>query len=360
MLSWDEWKNKNSQNISHIAGFEEIFVDSILRKIPEISPEDVISQYHFTDFNEKNRYIDFMIINTSKGYQLPIELDGYSKLELERDYSKFNDFLERQNALTAKFGILLRYTNKKMFNEQSSIINEIRDVLNKQGQKLSTEQINNKHIQTTIQDYEEMNSSLQEQVAVHNNTISQKESTIHQTIKEIQHQLNDLTKQKAITQQVAASPIPTYPSNETFSIKKIVIGGSILLLCLVIGSFIAKEKLNANALKSELNMPPSKTISAKESTHLNSISADQAHQFIGTNQTVCGQIVEIKNFSKGQYLNFSKAFPNQPFTAVVWSNDMSSVGNIDSNQKLCVTGPITSFKGKPQMQIKTSQQISFI
>ena len=355
MLDWNSWKLENKDNISHIAGFEEIFIDSILSNIPEISPDDVISQYHFTDFNGKNRYIDFMIINPSKGYQLPIELDGYSKLELERDYSKFNDFLERQNALTSKFGILLRYTNKKMFNEQASIIKEIKDVLNRQNQRLSTEQINNHHIQTTIKDYEDMILDLQNQVESHN---SQTESSIHQTIKEIQKQLNNLSNQTTIipTQSPVISSIPS--DEGYFSVRKIIIAGSIFLLCVVVGSLLIKTKLNLHATNVELDTSETKLSAVKESAKISGISADNANQYIGTNQKVCGQIVEVKNFSKGQYLNFNKNFPNQPFTLVIWNSDLANLEKIEPYKELCVTGLIFSYKGKPQMQIKSHNQIS--
>lgn len=134
-MNWNEWKAINKNKIQHIVGFEEKFVDDVLSKIPLILPEDVIPQYPFTDAKGIDRQIDFMIINNTKGYLLPIELDGYSKLEIEKGYHKFNNLLERQNSLTAKFGTLLRYTNKKMLNESQYIIQEITEILKQQAQR---------------------------------------------------------------------------------------------------------------------------------------------------------------------------------------------------------------------------------
>ena len=45
------------------------------------------------------------------------------------DYSRFIDFLRRQNALVNTFGIVLRYTNKEMFQNTAFIISEIRNTL---------------------------------------------------------------------------------------------------------------------------------------------------------------------------------------------------------------------------------------
>lgn len=130
MLDWDTWKFFNKNKLTHIAGYEEKFVDLILSNIPEITPEDVISQYHFIDRKGNSRFIDFFILNKEKFYILPIELDGVWK---SQNYEAFNDMLERQNSLIEKFGTVLRFSNKKMFEEPNEIIAEIRDILNKQS-----------------------------------------------------------------------------------------------------------------------------------------------------------------------------------------------------------------------------------
>lgn len=104
----------------------------VLSKIPEIDPGDLISQYPFTDQKGGSRRIDFMIINEKKGYKLPIELDGLTKFlgsDERPDYSRFIDFLRRQNALVNTFGIVLRYTNKEMIQNTAFIISEIRNTL---------------------------------------------------------------------------------------------------------------------------------------------------------------------------------------------------------------------------------------
>ena len=55
MLTWQQWKQDNSDKIQHIVGYEERFVDEILCRIPEIEPTDVIAQYHFKDNQSGNR-----------------------------------------------------------------------------------------------------------------------------------------------------------------------------------------------------------------------------------------------------------------------------------------------------------------
>jgi hypothetical protein len=97
---WDDWINNNLDNLYHPMDYELQFVNTILKNIPELSPNDVFAQHHFVDQQGKNRYIDFMIKNNYKNYLLPIELDGFWKVS---NYTDFNDMLSRQNALISKY-----------------------------------------------------------------------------------------------------------------------------------------------------------------------------------------------------------------------------------------------------------------
>ena len=71
-------------------------------KITEISFEHITAQFHFTDSNGGNRYIDLIIVNESNGCRLPIELDEYWEIT---NYYDFNDMLGKQNDLSADIRI---------------------------------------------------------------------------------------------------------------------------------------------------------------------------------------------------------------------------------------------------------------
>lgn len=137
-MNWQTWKKKNKKKLYHHQGFEQQFVESVLEKIEELKPEDVVAQYPFIDADGGQRYIDFLIQNEAQGWLLPIELDGLGKMMGFQDkpsYERFHDFLMRQNHILFLFPCLLRYDNKMMLNEPHKIIAEIKRFLHLQSQQ---------------------------------------------------------------------------------------------------------------------------------------------------------------------------------------------------------------------------------
>ena len=302
MLSWDEWKTNNKDKISHVVGYEEHFVDNILSQIAEVSPQDVIAQYHFIDSKGKNRYIDFMIKNEVKGYLLPIELDGYDKLKLHESYDRFDDFIERQNALIAQFGVLIRYTNKKMFNEPEQIIQEIRQALIKQNAK--------KILPLT--------------------TALPKPNYSVNNLKEINIKITENESKEHIKKGIIGR-------------KAYTLWGFNLIVMIV--AFLAFKIY----------------IDYKDLRNLDStiVLPNKARNYIGQYKKVCGTVAELKNFSKGIYLNFGQKFPHQSITAVIWDNKNFAVSEEIVNTEICVEGKITRYRDKPQININHSNQISY-
>ena len=161
-MSWEEWIYANKKELKHVAGYEEQFVRCILAQVPEIKPEDVVAQYHFTDSNGGNRYIDFMIENKSKGYLLPIELDGYWKV---KTYREFDDMLKRQNDLVKIYGVLLRYTNKKMELDPQGIIKEIRHTLHLQNTNQLSAKVTKEQTAKRFKEYQNQLAWYEQQLA---------------------------------------------------------------------------------------------------------------------------------------------------------------------------------------------------
>lgn len=294
-MDWDEWIAENRKQIEHVAGYEENFVRTILAKIPEIRPEDVTAQYHFKDSNGGNRYIDFMISNQSRGYQLPIELDGYWKVNNYRD---FNDMLERQNDLMAIYGVLLRYTNNKMNQEPDKIVIEIRKTLELQSKNQLSQKTVEKQNQQRVNEYQQelnqLKNELTKQKATNNrssSTITGSEiASIQAAIAELQADINQNNASKV--QHVPIEPVIVSKSKEPTKIKvtanQMLIAGSAGLVIVALGANAFFNKSNDNAPIALVGESSSLVYEADdEQTNINSSNAiaDNAQASMNTSAT---------------------------------------------------------------------------
>ncbi|MFA0226206.1 hypothetical protein AB4483_19275 [Vibrio splendidus] len=399
MLSWESWKQKYSKQIEHVAGYEEAFVDKILSQIPEINPEDVFPQYHFIDDHGGNRYIDFMIKNESKGFYLPIELDGTYK---DTDHQRWKDFLVRQNSLITKFGIVLRFSNKQMLWDSPNVISKIRNTLHVQTQNQATEASKEKERDNLISWYNKELSKLEDS-NTNSNDITKQIQELRTLVEELQ--LAQPAIQKGTDSLVA----------KKYSTKNLLgIGFGVLLAIALTISFYANQyssrthefvsfssepevKLTESTRSVEKDVSntlglletASEALEAPRKTHSHDVNAWEevpedeiestlsdntllptgaitsrtAAQYIGTQQVICGVVSQVTEFSQGTYLNFDKRFPDTEFSGVIWNSDSNKVLSDQAsfneylNQKVCVSGKVDIYNGRSQVVVKRSSQL---
>jgi hypothetical protein len=95
------------------------------------------------------------------------------------------------------------------------------------------------------------------------------------------------------------------------------------------------------------------------------IKPDEAANHIGETVTVCGKIFGGKFFDRGEskitLLNMGAAFPKSPLTIVISGEDRknfkSAPEEFYSEKNVCVKGVVKEYKGKPQIFIKTEEDI---
>ncbi|MFC0819864.1 hypothetical protein [Moraxella marmotae] len=353
-MNWQQWKEKYSKQIQHIAGYEEAFVDNILTKIPNLQPSDVVPQYHFLDKMGKNRYVDFMIINPAKNWLLPIELDGYAKMVGNgEEYHRFQDFLVRQNAMVQQFGLVLRYTNKAMFNQSYMIIKEIADVLNRQTEAKSTQDIQAANTRQMIQDYEAKIAQLQNQMNQQSN--GQMNEQMMAVLSEMRTEIS-LLKQSQSTEQ------PPVLTKNKANHKMIWVVLGVVILALLIGltmNFSGKKSKsssvnnsfsqNADSATASEPAPISKTLEIEDKS---ATESNHKQYTVGEIANVCGVVSEVKyNADNGNnYLNINGKFPNQEITFTVWITDDLSYY---TNKTVCTYGEIKQYKGRLSINVNS-------
>lgn len=86
------------------------------------------------------------------------------------------------------------------------------------------------------------------------------------------------------------------------------------------------------------------------------ISVYEVDAHIGESTTVCGEVSQISQTSKATYINFGGIYPKHKFSAVIWSNNIMPTSE---GSKICITGLVESYKGVPQIVIRSVEnQIS--
>ena len=95
------------------------------------------------------------------------------------------------------------------------------------------------------------------------------------------------------------------------------------------------------------------------------ISAFEALEHVGEEATVCDSVASTRyaSSSRGQptFLNLGRAYPNQPFTIVIWGSNRSNFPEAPerayAHTRVCVTGGISEFGGVPQIVVEEPRAI---
>ena len=392
-MNWQQWKAKYHRELEHIAGYEEKFVDLVLMNIPNLQPTDVIPQYHFKDSSGKNRYIDFMIISQHKNWLLPIELDGYAKMVGNgNDYERFTDFLERQNAMIKQFGLVLRYTNKAMFNQSPRIISEIADTLYRQSQDKSTRDIQEANTKQMMSDYEHKIAQLQANNDNHQN------QEILALISSMQNEIKTLKQSKP----TEIEPIQSESKSKLPYIIGLAVVAVIGLVGLASSGFFTKPAEEAPSIaeeqtvyipqepiiverevvkevpvyveapkpepviqsKPEPKIEPKPTVQEPIQAEIkpepkpvtvskpNPVSEPKNKYTVGKVANVCGTVSEVRyNQSNGNnYLNINGKYPNQEITFTVWINEDLSYY---TGKTICTYGDVQEYKGRLSINVNS-------
>ncbi len=97
--------------------------------------------------------------------------------------------------------------------------------------------------------------------------------------------------------------------------------------------------------------------------HAQNIKPEDAANHLGETVTVCGKIFGGKFFDKSEMtlLNMGAAFPKSPLTIVIAKDDRKNFKTAPeefySDKNVCITGVVKEYKGKPQIFIKSEDDI---
>lgn len=92
------------------------------------------------------------------------------------------------------------------------------------------------------------------------------------------------------------------------------------------------------------------------------ISAAQAKEHIGAQAVVSGKVAEVNIAKAIIRINLDKAYPAQPFTAVIFSektNLFPDVANL-KGKSVEVSGKISAYRERPQIVLTSTNQLKVV
>ncbi len=97
---------------------------------------------------------------------------------------------------------------------------------------------------------------------------------------------------------------------------------------------------------------------------LRTLTTAEAKNHIGERATLCGVVESGRYSTSGRqptFLNLDKAYPNQPFTVLIWAANREKFGKPEETYKgkrICVTGTIESYQNAPEIVLDDPRDLT--
>lgn len=123
--------------------------------------------------------------------------------------------------------------------------------------------------------------------------------------------------------------------------------------------------LSGRGLAQETNATSAVANSNSAATNTNSavrISAAEAKSHVGAEVIVGGKVAEVNKNERLMRLNFDKAYPNQPFTAIIFADHTNLFPEVDKfkDKNVEVSGKIADYRGRPEIIITSTNQLKVV
>jgi hypothetical protein len=87
----------------------------------------------------------------------------------------------------------------------------------------------------------------------------------------------------------------------------------------------------------------------------------EAKNHVGENATVGGTIASQTTATGSHgtptFINLDQPYPHQVFTVLIWGSDKAAVGTIPETGRVCAKGPITLYRGVPEIVVHKSADL---
>jgi DNA/RNA endonuclease YhcR with UshA esterase domain len=117
----------------------------------------------------------------------------------------------------------------------------------------------------------------------------------------------------------------------------------------------------ATAQEAPKTEAPSKTEPAKAEEPAK-IGAAEAAKYVDKTMIVTGKVAQVTIRERLVYVNLDKAFPDSPFTLVVFARATNQFGDLSKlkDKNVEAKGKVEDYRGKPQIVLSSSNQLTVI
>lgn len=97
----------------------------------------------------------------------------------------------------------------------------------------------------------------------------------------------------------------------------------------------------------------------------NTLNSSEVDLFVNKKACVCGTVVSARKINNGSiFFNFDAKFPNHTFSGSIWGTNTKNFSYDPEaeflGKRLCITGKIADYKGKPTMNIEHEKKVTFL
>jgi very-short-patch-repair endonuclease len=393
-----EWIKDNKGKFG--SPYEELFVRNVLSRIPDFSFETLQAQMPFKDFNGTQRYCDFAFTE-GPGIKIALEVDGWDKRGTGsgQTYNELDDWLERQNALVYEGWVPLRFSNRRVRDKPSKVVEHIvltlrrerknpkyqdkltqsLGELNKKSQdarKLSAElqglrdELASVQRAKNIERAERTRREAELKILVQRAELASQEKTrLEEELVAAQNALDLLSRTKSLA-PAEQRKLDDYDAKmEKLEGEVDIMKTTIWALALIIGLVIV-----ALIFRDRGPVPPGPTptpiVETPPPTPGSScevpISWQEAKGLVGQTVALSGPVVgvtsNLKEKGRPTWINIGAPFPaTSRLTLVIWGNNIERFGiglaTRLQGKTVCALGKVTLYRDSPQIELKHPGQL---
>ncbi|WP_368935082.1 endonuclease domain-containing protein [Alcaligenes faecalis] len=381
-MDFSNWVERNQDKLG--SEYEILFAERVLPLVEGLRCDQVKAQHHFIDSDGKNRYCDFVIVE-SDIIRVAIEIDGYDKrgTGTGMSYEDFLDWQRRQASLASQGWHVLRFANRDVRDAPSRCAEHISELLN----RLRKKQTGRVEI-VTIQPEPAMKSP----EATSTPTTTENTGPLAEATVKAPRKRFTMIAMGVITAAVLASlalwnsnreiagvtdtlpralkSIPKDSFPPEYVSEEIVSPHTPPVEALALDEVLAPtDRIHTNATNRELKYG---NLDCK-----NPLDWSVAKQHVGQVVTLIGPLLASKSRpdlnGSPTWLDVGNLFPNpERLTVVVWGKNLSNfnVRDLDAmywfksvfHEKayalICIQGTVTEYRGVPQIELEDLSQLS--